>query len=282
MKILSGQKVRDKLIPDLKDEISHLQENAGKKLCLAIVQVGDDGASNLYINNKIRFGKKIGIDCELIKFPHDVKQEIISEKISFLNHDEGITGIIIQLPLPEKLDKEKIINLINYKKDVDGLSSINLSKLVNNDTEGIVPATAKGIIQLLERNDIKISGKNVLMIGRSTLVGKTTALALINKDATVTVAHSVTENLKKLVQESDIIISAVGKAGLINNSFIVKGKVLIDVGISVKNGKVIGDVELSDLKKKQLIAISPVPGGVGPMTVLSLFQNVILAHNLQV
>lgn len=281
MKILSGQKIREEIILELKSEVSALKTKSGQKLCLAIIQVGSDEASSLYVNNKIKFGERIGISCELINFPHDIEQKVINEKILSLNEDENITGIIIQLPLPKKLNKEKAINLINYKKDVDGLGAINLAKLINKDKEGIVPATARGIIQLLEKNDINISGKNVLMIGRSTLVGKTTALALISKDATVTIAHSLTRNLRELVQENHIIISAVGKPSLIDDSYVLEGKVLIDVGISVKDGKIVGDLNLSDIKKDGLLAVSPVPGGVGPMTVLSLFQNVIQAHNLQ-
>ena len=198
--------------------------------------------------------------------------------IKKLNKDSSVTSILVQLPLPKNIDENIIINTIDYKKDVDGLTDINIAKLYSNK-KGIIPCTAKGIIDLLEFNKINIEEKNVTIIGRSNLVGKPLAVSLLNKNATVTLCHSKTKNLKIHTKSADIIIVAVGKPGLINQKMVSKDTIIIDVGINRINGKICGDADKSVYKKCK--AVTPVPGGVGPMTVYEVLSNTLECYKLQ-
>ncbi len=281
MKILDGKRLGQEISEKLKLEIATIKNNDNRELSLAILQVGNNSASNIYIRNKITLAEKIGIRYELIRFEDQVDQSEIIGKIESLNSNPNVTGIILQLPIPGHLNKNEIINKIHPSKDVDGLGEINLAKLINGDDSGIVPATAAGIITILQANNIKIEGKNVVVVGRSILVGKTTALSLLNHNASVTICHSFSQNLDKIIYEADIIVSATGLHGTINKNNTKEGQILVDVGISFLENKMVGDSDLSEEDRDKLRSYTPVPGGVGPMTVISLFNNLLKAHELQ-
>jgi methylenetetrahydrofolate dehydrogenase (NADP+)/methenyltetrahydrofolate cyclohydrolase len=272
VKVLSGAPLRDRIKDELRSALSSVppQEIPG----LAIIQVGDNQSSTIYIQAKIKFGKEIGVETHLHHFPEEASQEEIITRIEELNKNAEVGGIIVQLPLPAHIDQNAIIEAIDSEKDVDGLHSSNVEKLLNNDPSGIVPATTRGILSLLDYYQIDLKGKKVLVIGRSALVGKPTAVACTNRGATVTVAHSETTNISDLSRQADIIISAAGAPGLINKDYVKKGQVIIDVGISRKDGKIMGDVDF-DTVSEEVAAVSPVPGGVGLLTVASLFQNLL-------
>lgn len=272
-KILDGKALSLKHRETLKEQISHLR----KPVSIVIIQVGNRPESNTYIRRKKEFGEYIGVKVVHEKYKLNVSEKEIIKNIEKFNSDDSVGGIIVQLPLPKHLDTNKIVEHIDVKKDVDGQTSKNLKALIDGSS-GFVPATTKGIITLLEENKIVIKGKNVCILGRSTLVGKPTALEFLNKDATVTICHRSTKNLKNHTRNADILIVAIGKPNFINGQFIKRGQIIVDVGINVitKNGKnkIIGDVNTKSVLNK-VKAITPVPGGVGPMTILSLFENLL-------
>lgn len=258
--ILNGKKIRDKRKKILREKVSSLDI----VLKLAILQVGSRKDSESYIKNKVSFGKDIGILVLELNFDEDVTEEELIEKIEKLNVDKTIHGIILQLPIPSNLDSKRIIATILKDKDVDGLV----------EESEFTPATTKGIITLLEEYDIEVNGREVLVIGQSELVGKPTAQKFEELGANVSVADIKTEDLKTLTKAADIIVSAAGQSGLITKEHVKEGQVIIDVGINFIDGKLVGDV-LYDEVSEIVEAISPVPGGVGPMTVLSLFENLV-------
>lgn len=274
--ILDGKVVRDEIAKDLSSKI----QNLSTKPKLAIIQVGDNAESNTYIGQKVKFGEKIGVIVEHKKFPENISQADLIHELSTMNHEPSIHGIIVQLPLPKSLDKNSVLESIAPEKDVDGLHSANVKKLFENDPTGYIPATTRGVITLLEHYNIPIAGCHAVIIGRSSLVGKPTTLCLLNHDATVTVCHSKTQDLAAITKTADIIISAVGKPGLITKDHVSKGQVIIDVGTTVVDGKLKGDVAFEEVEPI-VKYISPVPGGTGPLTVASLFQNLLLAYNNQ-
>lgn len=269
--IISGKAIQQKRIKPLIKKISKLEH----KPVLVIVQIGDNKESEVYINQKIKFGKSLGIPVEFYQLESNVTFDFIKKIISDFNNDEDISGIIVQLPLPKQLQKleSDIIECIDPSKDVDGLTSSNLKKLMKNE-KGIVPATAKGVLTLLQESKIEIAGKNIVIVGRSVLVGRSLGQLLINNDATVTICHSKTKDLAKITSKADILITATGKPGLITTKHVSKNQTVIDVGITFVEGKLRGDVDFYSVSKK-VLNITPVPGGVGPMTVLSLFENLI-------
>ena len=270
--IIDGKKIRDEILVELKKEVKTYMI----KPCLAVIQIGNDEASNSYIKAKENACHNIGIYFKHIKFEETAKEIEVINKIIELNNDEYTHGILIQLPLPEKFNADKLINYIARNKDVDGLTDINLGKLFNNKN-GLVSCTPQGIIELLEHEKIDISGKNVVIVGRSNLVGKPLMGLLLNKDATVTICHSKTENLKEHTKKADILIVAVGKKHFIKKDMIKENAVVIDVGINKENGKLYGDIDFENVKEK-VFKITPVPGGVGPMTVAMLMKNVIKSY----
>ncbi len=274
--ILDGKLVRNGIQQELESAIKTLDSRPK----LVIIQVGDVAESNTYIGQKIKFGENIGAEAEHVKFAQDVSQNELESSIQKLNSDSSVHGIIVQLPIPLSLNKDQILETIAPEKDVDGLHSVNLKKLTENDPTGYVPATTKGVLTLLDHYKIKTEGKHAVVIGRSTLVGKPTALALINRDATVTVCHHKTVDLKPYTQNADIIISAVGKPGLITKDHVKAGQTIIDVGTTVVDGKLKGDVAFEQVEPV-VEYISPVPGGAGPLTVASLFQNLLQAYQNQ-
>ena len=258
-KLLSGIECRNKLKEKLTKKINKIKE----KITITVISVGNDEASKIYIKNKIKECQSVNIECQHLHFEKTTTNELIN-LITKLNKDKNITGILVQLPLPKNIEENKVINTIDYKKDIDGLTKSNIAKLYSNQ-KGIIPCTAKGIIDLLEYNKIEIEGKNITIIGRSNLVGKPLTLALLNKNATVTTCHSKTKDLKTHTKKADIIIVAVGQPSLIKKEMVSNNSIIIDVGINRINGKISGDVDKSVYKKCK--AVTPVPGGVGPMTV---------------
>ncbi len=268
MSNIDGKIISTKIKEELKAEIKTYMI----KPCLAVIQIGNDEASNVYISAKQKACSEVGIYLKHIKFNEDSREIEIINKIIELNNDEYVHGILLQLPIPEKFNEEKLINYISRNKDVDGLTDINVGKLINNK-KCLVSCTPQGIIKLLEESGVSITGKNVVIVGRSKLVGKPLISLFLNNDATVTVCHSKTNNLKEFTKNADILVVAVGKKHLITEDMVKKDSVVIDVGINRIDGKLYGDVDYENVKNKVSL-ITPVPGGVGPMTVAMLLCNV--------
>lgn len=268
MSNIDGKIISTKIKEELKAEIKTYMI----KPCLAVIQIGNDEANNVYISAKQKACSEVGIYLKHIKFDEDSREIEIINKIIELNNDEYVHGILLQLPIPEKFNEEKLINYISRNKDVDGLTDINVGKLINNK-KCLVSCTPQGIIKLLEESGVSIPGKNVVIVGRSKLVGKPLISLFLNNDATVTVCHSKTNNLKEFTKNADILVVAVGKKHLITEDMVKKDNVVIDVGINRIDGKLYGDVDYENVKNKVSL-ITPVPGGVGPMTVAMLLCNV--------
>ena len=276
MKILDGKKVRDFLAEKIQKELKRLKA----KPKLVVIQVGRDERSSVYVKQKKLFGERLGFLVEHISFNETVSESKLISKIEKLNADRKVNGIIVQLPLPKKFNTVKVIDTIAIEKDVDGLNSKNLRFLLENISGGFIPATTKGILSLLDFYKIPLLGKKVTVVGRSLLVGKPTVLALLNRNATVTVCHRKTKDLKGEVRNADVVVIAAGNPEFIKKSFVRKGQIVIDVGITKVNGILFGDVDFTPVSKV-VKAITPVPGGVGPMTVVSLFENVLLSYKRQ-
>ena len=269
MKILDGKVAREHYVSLLTEKIKALSFVP----CLAIIQIGNRPDSDAFIKAKKSFAKKIGVKEIHIQLDEKVGQEEVLEIINKYNEDSDVQGIIVQLPLPIHLNSETIINSINPNKDVDGLTPFNMKRLVDGHEGAIIAATARGIRQLLKFYNIDMFGKKVVVVGRSTLVGKPTALMCLNENATVTVCHSKTKNLEVETKNADVLIVAIGKPNFINKNHVKAGQIVIDVGISRQSDNTLtGDVDFEEVKDI-VEMITPVPGGVGQMTVLSLFEN---------
>lgn len=271
--ILDGKKVRDEVFASLKEKVK------GLDLKLVVIQVGHDEASNVYIKQKEKMCSELGYHFGHINLDENVTEEEIKDLIIKLNNDDNVTGILVQMPLPKHINEEKIANLIDYKKDVDGLTYENVIHLYNN-TKGLMSCTPKGIINILDYYNISVIDKKVLIIGRGILVGRPLSMIFRNMDANVTCVHSKTTNLEYYTKEADIIICATGKAHLLKKGMIKKGAVVIDAGITRENGKIIGDADYKELLEDASY-ITPVPGGIGPMTIAGLAENVLEAYYLQ-
>ncbi len=266
--ILDGKALRDKLLGDLKVKIDKSEIKPG----LSVILVGNDSASQIYVNNKRKTAEKLGIKSEVIEYPADVEENVILDKINELNQDDSVHAILVQLPLPEHINKLKIIDAISPQKDVDCFTTINYGKLAAGLEPAVYPCTPKGILLLLDEYNIDLDGKHVVVVGRSNLVGKPMSLMALKRNATVTTCHSHTKNLKSITKTADVVISAVGEV-LIEEDMINENIIVVDVGISRdKNGKIRGDVNFETVCGKTSY-ISPVPGGVGPMTIASLMLN---------
>ena len=268
MKVISGTQVRKELLEKYKKTI----EKNNMKIGLAIIQLGDNEASNTYIKNKLKYTQEVGIDSELIKLPEKTTQEELETLIKDLNKKKKVTGIILQSPTPDHIDFTKCARLIAPEKDVDGFSEENLFSIRDNQ-EKILPCTVKGILKLFDYYKIPLTGKNIVVLGRSNIVGRPLADALINRNATVTICHSKTKNTEKFTKHADIVISAVGKAGLVTKEMVKRGFIGIDVGINMVDGKLVGDFTKEAGEKASYM--TPVPGGVGPMTVAMIIDNLI-------
>lgn len=272
---MNGKVLRDKKITELKEKIDNLDCQLG----LAVIQVGNDEASKVYVKQKEKLALELGYKFIHKIFDENVEQDKLIRYIKRLNKDDSIDGILVQMPLPKHLDSSLVQNTIDSYKDVDGLTFINAGRLVQG-MPSLVPCTPKGIIDLLDEHKIKLEGSQVVVIGRSVLVGKPMANLLTNRNASVTICHSKTKDINLYTKNADIVIVAVGKAGYLKEDMINPGTVVIDVGINRVHGKLYGDVDYENVSK---IAshITPVPGGVGPMTVYELMHNVLVAHNLR-
>ena len=270
MNLLDGKKVRDEVLEDLKKKIA--ENNLAIKL--AIILVGDNEASKIYIRNKEKACKNVGIEVEKYLLDENTSEEYLIDLIIKLNGDASVTGIILQSPVPTHIDFDKCSGLIKASKDVDGFTAYNIYNLyLGNDT--IMPCTVKGIIKLLEYYDIPLEGANVVIVGRGNIVGHPLSLALINKNATVTVAHSKTKDLSNVTKNADILISATGVAHLITANMVKPKAVVVDVGVSRIDGHIVGDVDFDNVRDVASW-ITPNPGGVGPMTVAMIIDNLFM------
>ena len=282
---LDGKKLSLEIQERLKKDISFFVNEGIRLPTLAVIRVGDDSASGVYVNNKEKACARIGIKSLLFHLNQEVTYQEVEELIHKLNSDEEVDGILLQLPLPPNLDSKKLISKICPSKDVDGLHELNAGKLIKGETS-LRSCTPAGIVNLLQSQKIQIEGKRVVVVGRSLLVGKPIALMMLNLNATVTIAHSKTKNLKSICKEADILIVAAGKPNFIDSEYIKNETVIIDVGIhrlksSNNNGtQLCGDVIIKDVISK-VFAYTPVPGGVGPMTVTMLLVNTIFSWQLR-
>ncbi len=273
--ILDGRIARAELKKALIERVSRYSgSDNSKRPRLVIIQVGNRDDSNYYIRAKKKFAAEIGVDEKHLQFGDDVTQDELLRVIETANNDVGVQGIIVQLPLPVSINKDAVLAAIAPKKDVDGLGAVNVSKWLEAREDAILPATIRGVRELLQFYNIPLAGKHVVMMGRSSLVGKPMAAMCLGENATVTVCHSKTLDTAKYTKEADILIVAIGKPNHIDASYVRKGQIVIDVGITSVEGKLVGDVDF-DSVKGIVEAITPVPGGVGQMTVLALFENLI-------
>ena len=273
--IINGKEIAQTIKDEMRLEVENLKQN-GKSCCLAVIQVGNDPASSVYVSNKKNACEYIGIDSLSFELPEETTEEELLQVIDKLNMDEAVHGILCQLPLPRHINEKTILNRISPKKDVDGFHPQNVGALVVGDF-GFVSCTPAGIIELLKRSNVEIEGKNCVVIGRSNIVGKPMALLMLRENATVTICHSKTKNLKEICKEADILIVAIGKPKYITKDYVKEGAVVIDVGIHRdENNKLCGDVDFNDVEPL-CSAITPVPGGVGPMTICMLMKNCLEA-----
>jgi methylenetetrahydrofolate dehydrogenase (NADP+)/methenyltetrahydrofolate cyclohydrolase len=277
MKILNGIILSKKIKSVLAIEIDYLvqKHNRAPKLCILLI--GDDPANITYVKNKKKSRNEIGILCDLNILPFSTSQNELVELIETLNKDPEVDGILVQLPLPKHIDQNVVLQSMDYRKDADGLHPMNVG-LLNTSPEAIIPCTPKGILSLLQAENISITGKHCVIIGRSNLVGKPMAQLMLRENASVTVCHSKTRDLPYLTRQGEILIIAIGHPNLVNADMLKEGAVVVDVGINYVDGKLIGDIynsiDVTNIEKKAA-AITPVPGGVGPMTIASLLENVV-------
>ena len=273
MKLIDGKAISAQIKDELKEQVAKLKEQ-GIELTLAVIQVGEDPASSVYVRNKKNACAYIGINSIAHELPEETTQEELLDLIDKLNNDNKVNGILVQLPLPKHIDEDAIINAISPAKDVDGFHPENVGAL-SIGKKGFVSCTPAGVIQLLKRSNIDIEGKECVVLGRSNIVGKPMAMLLLRENGTVTVCHSKTKNLKEITKRADILIVALGKPKFITKEYIKEGAVVIDVGIHRNSeNKLCGDVDFDDVKDI-VSAITPVPGGVGPMTIAMLMYNCV-------
>ena len=277
--LIDGRAISNKIKSYVKIEVENLRKS-GIGICLAVVLVGSDPASKVYVKNKRIACEKVGIISKEILLDEKISQNELISIINDLNRDSGINGILVQLPLPKQLNENKVINSIDPIKDVDAFCPINVGKIMIGKYD-FLPCTPAGVLDLIDSTGVDICGKNCVVIGRSNIVGKPMAMLLLHRSGTVTVCHSRTKNLEKFTQNADILVSAVGIANFVGASMVRPGSVVIDVGINrAQNGKLCGDVDFESVKE---IAgyITPVPGGVGPMTIAKLMENTLKAAKIQ-
>ena len=276
-KIIDGKKISQEIKDELKEKTGQLKQE-GISVCLAVIQVGNNPASTVYVGNKKKACAYIGIDSLSYELPEDTTQEDLLDLVKALNADKKVNGILVQLPLPQHIDEETIIQTISPDKDVDGFHMRNVGALCVG-SKGFVSCTPLGIIQLLKRSQIEIEGKRCVVLGRSNIVGKPMSLLLLQENGTVTICHSRTKEIKEITRQADILIVAIGKPKFVDDTYIKEGAVVIDVGIHHdENNKLCGDVDF-EKAASHTSAITPVPGGVGPMTIAMLMYNCVNAIN---
>jgi|TARA_B100001057_G_C22783786_1_gene924707 methylenetetrahydrofolate dehydrogenase (NADP+)/methenyltetrahydrofolate cyclohydrolase len=271
--IIDGKKEAEIIRNEIKREISDLKKKSGKTPGLTVILIGDFAPSLIYVKNKEKSAKEVGINSEIIRYPKNVSEKDILEKIKELNKNDDISGILVQLPLPSQISKEKIINAINPSKDVDGFNPINVGNL-SSGYDSIVPCTPLGCLLMIKKIEPNLSGKHAVIVGRSNLNGKPMAQLLLKENCTVTIAHSKTDDLQSECLKADILIAAVGVPNLVKKEWVKKNAIVIDVGINKVGEKIVGDVNFDELKDN-VKAITPVPGGVGPMTIACLLKNTL-------
>ena len=272
-KWIDGKKISKEIKEELQKEMAELKAGGGER-CLAVIQVGNDPASSVYVRNKKKACEYVGIKSVSYELPGETTEAELTELIGQLNKRSDVNGILVQLPLPEQIDEDRILLSIAPEKDVDGFHPVNVGNL-SIGRPGYVSCTPAGVIQLLKRSDIPIEGKECVVLGRSNIVGKPMAMLLLGENGTVTICHSRTVNLKEITRRADILVVAVGKPGFVDESFVKEGAVVIDVGIHRnEEGKLCGDVDLDSVAPKAG-AVTPVPGGVGPMTIAMLMANCV-------
>ena len=274
MMIISGKDISLKIKNQLKLEVEEIKKRYPRLPKLTVILVGDNQASQTYVRNKERGCKYIGIESDLLYHDSSFSEEELLQEIDKLNKDDNVDGILVQLPLPEHIDEQKVLNAIDPSKDVDGFHPNNIANLFLGE-KSLVPCTPKGMLVLLDEIGYDLEGKEVVIVGRSNIVGKPVALLCLQKNATVTIAHSKTKNLKEVCKRADVLIAAIGKAKFFNHEYVKDGAIILDVGINRdENNKLCGDVDFDDVKDI-VKAITPVPGGVGPMTITMLMKNTI-------
>ncbi|WP_028044274.1 bifunctional methylenetetrahydrofolate dehydrogenase/methenyltetrahydrofolate cyclohydrolase FolD [Candidatus Stoquefichus massiliensis] len=274
---INGKEISLKRKDELKIKIEELKK-AGKRIPkLVVILVGDNQASQTYVRNKEKACEYVGMLSEVIRLDASLTEETLMNVIKGLNKDENVDGILVQLPLPQHIHEEKILDLIDSRKDVDGFHPSNVAKLLLGQ-DGLVPCTPQGMMVLLDEINYDLTGKEVVVVGRSNIVGKPVALLCLHKNATVTIAHSRTSNLKEVCKRADVLIAAIGQAKFFNHEYIKEGAVVLDVGMDRdENNKLCGDVDFDDVKEIASY-ITPVPGGVGPMTIAMLMENTLQAY----
>jgi len=281
--IIDGKGISKEIKEEIRVEVENLKSTTEKIPGLAVILVGNDPASNVYVNSKEKTCKALGFHSEKYDLSEDTTEKRLLEIIDELNTREEIDGILVQLPLPKHIDSEKVLNAIDPAKDVDGFHPVNVGKLTIGAEDGFNSCTPYGIMELLRRSNVEISGKDAVIIGRSNIVGKPIALMLLKESATVTICHSRTKNLKDVVKRADIIIAAVGRANFVTEDMVKDGAVIIDVGINRVEGskKLYGDVDYENVHEKASL-ITPVPGGVGPMTIAMLMKNTLISFKRRI
>ncbi len=278
-KIIDGKKISTAVKDGIRDEVARLKLE-GINTCLAVIIVGDDPASKIYVSNKERACEYTGIISKRFSLPADTSTEQLLYLIEKLNNDKTVNGILCQLPLPKGIDEQAVIGAIAPQKDVDAFHPVNVGKIMTGNFD-FLPCTPAGIMEMLKFEGVEIEGKNCVVIGRSNIVGKPMAMLLLHKNGTVTVCHSKTENLAEVTKKADILVSAVGRAGLVTADMVGDGAVVIDVGMNRdESGNLCGDVLFDEVEKKASL-ITPVPGGVGPMTIAMLMKNTLTAVKKQ-
>lgn len=277
--IIDGKAVSAAIKEEIKNEVASLKQQ-GSEVCLAVIQVGNNPASTVYVGNKKKACEFVGIKSLAYELPEETTQEELLALIDKLNNDKAVNGILVQLPLPKHIDEDTVTESIAPIKDVDGFHPVNVGNL-SIGKKGFISCTPYGIIKLLERNNIETEGKHCVIIGRSNIVGKPMSMLMLRKNATVTVVHSRTKNIKEFTKQADILIVAIGKPKFVDESYVKDGAVIIDVGINRdENNKLCGDVDYDSVIDK-VSAITPVPGGVGPMTIAMLMNNCVEAYYMQ-
>jgi methylenetetrahydrofolate dehydrogenase (NADP+) / methenyltetrahydrofolate cyclohydrolase len=271
--IIDGKKEAAVLRDKIKKEIELIKSKTNKVPGLTVILIGDFAPSQIYVRNKEKNSKEVGINSEIVKYPKEVTEQEVLKKIETLNNDNNVSGILVQLPLPTQINKEKIINAIDPKKDVDGFHPTNVGNL-SSGYKATVPCTPLGCLLLIKKIEPNLSGKHAVIIGRSNLNGKPMAQLLLKENCTVTIVHSKTKDLKLECQKADILVAAVGVANLVKGDWVKENSIVIDVGINKMGDKIVGDVEFESVKDIAK-AITPVPGGVGPMTIACLLKNTL-------
>lgn len=274
--IIDGKKCSEEILNKLSEEVVGFKEKLNKVPGLAVIILGDNPASKIYVRSKIRACEKVGVYSREIVLPENISEDDLVKEIEKLNNDRDINGILVQLPLPKHIDEKKICDAISIRKDVDGFKPESLGKIMLGEDDGFISCTPQGIMYLIDELNIDLNGKNAVVVGRSNIVGKPVASLLINKGATTTVCNSKTKDLEGILKRADLIVIAIGKARFLTKEMVKEGAVVIDVGINREEGKICGDVDFDGVS--QIAShITPVPGGVGPMTIAMLLKNTVKA-----